>query len=130
MVGVDDLKRVSIRNEIFIRRDLTILNSISHVNTDGSLSYPILPYPILPSLSYQEALVKSGLQNLHNRRDILCRKTFKNIVEDPNHKLHSLLPPVNDEYQYNLRNKRFFRLPKCKTNRFKNTFMIASASQY
>ena len=83
-----------------------------------------------PSLSYQEALVKSGLQNLHNRRDILCRKTFKNIVEDPNHKLHSLLPPVNDEYQYNLRNKRFFRLPKCKTNRFENTFMIASASQY
>ena len=54
----------------------------------------------------------------------------KNIVEDPNHKLHSLLPPVNVEYQYNLRNKRFFRLPKCKTNRFNNTFMIASASQY
>ena len=72
----------------------------------------------------------SGLQNLHNRRDLLCRKTFKNIVEDPNHKLHSLLPPVNVEYQYNLRNKRFFRLPNCKTNRFKNTFMIASASQY
>ena len=85
---------------------------------------------IYPNLSYQEALVKSGLQNLHNRRDLLCRKTFKNIVEDPNHKLHSLLPPVNVEYQYNLRNKRFFRLPKCKTNRFKNTFMIASASQY
>ena len=85
---------------------------------------------IYPNLSYQEALVKSGLQNLHNRQDLLCRKTFKNIVEDPNHKLHSLLPPVNVEYQYNLRNKRFFRLPKCKTNRFKNTFMIASASQY
>ena len=85
---------------------------------------------IYPNLSYQEALVKSGLQNLHNRWDLLCRKTFKNIVEDLNHKLHLLLPPVNDEYQYNLRNKRFFRLPKCKTNRFKNTLMIASASQY
>ena len=28
-----NLKRVSIRNEIFIRRDLSILNSVSHVNT-------------------------------------------------------------------------------------------------
>ena len=26
-----NLKRVSIRNEIYIRRDLSILNSISHV---------------------------------------------------------------------------------------------------
>ena len=46
---------------------------------------------IYPNLSYQEALVKSGLQNLHNRRDILCRKTFKNIVEDPN--------PLNYKYK-------------------------------
>ena len=29
-----NLKQVSIRNEIFIRCDLSILNSISHVNTN------------------------------------------------------------------------------------------------
>jgi hypothetical protein len=46
---------------------------------------------------------------------------FNSIVEDPNHKLRALLyhggsiPPMNSE----------FMLPKCKTNRFKNYFIIA-----
>lgn len=85
---------------------------------------------IHPDLSYNDALAKSGLSNLNDRRETLCYKTFSNIVEDPNHKLHALLPSMNSECQYNLRNKRVFRLPRCKTNRFKNSFIIVSAGRY
>ena len=85
---------------------------------------------ILPDLSYNEALAKSGLYNLNERRETLCDKTFSRIVRDPDHKLHALLPPMISECQYNLRNKRVFRLPRCKTNRFKNSFIIASAGRY
>jgi hypothetical protein len=85
---------------------------------------------ILPDLTYNEALSKSGLYNLNERRETLCDKTFSRIVRDPDHKLHALLPPMTSECQYNLRNKRVFRFPRCKTNRFKNFFIISSAGRY
>ena len=46
---------------------------------------------ILPDLSYNEALAKSGLYNLNERRETLCDKTFSRIVRDPDHQLHALL---------------------------------------
>jgi hypothetical protein len=36
-----------------------------------------------------------GLVTLAARRQILTNKLFKNIVNDPDDKLHDLLPPVN-----------------------------------
>ena len=46
---------------------------------------------ILPTKSYAEALLHSKLLTLEERRQRMCDKLFKEIVEDPNHKLHPLL---------------------------------------
>ena len=49
-----NLKRVSVRNEILIRRDLTVLNIISHVNTKCRSGLKLNPdsckLPLIPLL--------------------------------------------------------------------------------
>ena len=47
----------------------------------------------------------------------------------PNNKLHGLLP-YNISVISSLRNKRNFTIPICKTDRFKNAFIIAAARRY
>ena len=59
---------------------------------------------------------------LFERRQILNNRLFKEIVEDSFHKLNNLLPSRNS-CTANLRKRRMFQLPICKTNRFKNTFI-------
>lgn len=84
---------------------------------------------IHPFLSYSQAMITAGLTTLRERRRILCEKLFKNIVSDPTHKLHSLLPPKNLN-PYNLRSNSPFSIPFSKTNRFKNCFINASISNF
>lgn len=84
---------------------------------------------IQPDLSYAEALVALDVASLYERREILCDVLFDQIVRDENHKLHDLLPPSN-ESTYCTRNQRYFKLPICKTNRFKNTFIMANSFNY
>jgi hypothetical protein len=60
-----------------------------------------------------------SLQNLTN-------KLFENIVNDPENKLHDLLPPVNSS-EICLRGRRMFQIPNFKTNRFKNDFINCNA---
>ena len=75
-----------------------------------------------------EALSQSKLLTLEERRQIACDKLFKEIMEDRNHKLHPLLPDPNTDAAYSLRTSRTFKLPKCKTDRFKKSFIIAASS--
>ena len=77
---------------------------------------------IYPDLSYNEALNALDLTTLFERRQILNDRLFKEIVEDSSHKLNNLLPSRNS-CTANLRKRRLFQLPICKTNRFKNTFI-------
>ena len=49
----------------------------------------------------------------------------ESIMSDPNHKLRKLLPPPYKSNYY-LRHARTFTLPRYKTDRFKNSFFMAS----
>ena len=54
---------------------------------------------------------------------------FSNIIENDNHRLRELLPGANHP-KYNLRRNRRFEIPRWRTHRFKNTFMMASTIKY
>lgn len=79
-----------------------------------------------PDLSYADALVALDITSLYERRKALSNALFGQIVRDQSHKLHDLLPPCN-EPTYCTRSQRYFKLPICKTNRFKNTFIMANS---
>ena len=81
---------------------------------------------IYPFCSYREALTLSGLTSLKSRRESLTTRLFKEILEDPNHNLHGLLPPMNETIR-SLRQKRTFSIPRCKTKRYQSSFIIANA---
>ena len=78
---------------------------------------------------YSEALVMSKLHKLSHHRSYLCDDFFKKILLNPSDKLHGLLP-YNISVISSLRNKRIFTIPICKTDRFKNSFIIAAARWY
>ena len=82
-----------------------------------------------PDLSYAEALVALDITSLYERRKALSNALFDQIVRDQSHKLHDLLPPRNGS-TYCTRSQRYFKLPICKTNRFKNTFIMANSFNY
>ena len=75
-------------------------------------------------LSYSEALKVSVLQRLHERRESITTRLYHEVTNNPFHKLHSLLPKRNG-CKYSLRNKRTFVVPRCKTDRFKNSFFLS-----
>ena len=77
-------------------------------------------------LSYNDKLTFSSLSSLANRRQISSQKLFKNIVNDPSHKLHCLLPAFNVNTRYSLRHKRLFIEPRYKTERFRKSFIPSS----
>ena len=76
-------------------------------------------------LEYQQALALMSLPTIAEHHHNICTRTFESIMSDPNHTLRNLLPPPY-KTNYNLRNARTFTLPHCKTNRFKNSFFMAS----
>ena len=76
---------------------------------------------ILPSLSYEEACIDLNLSLLSERRNTLCKQFFDSMKQ-PSHKLHDLLPSQKPGV-YNLRNNHTYPLPKCNTNRYKNSFV-------
>jgi hypothetical protein len=71
-----------------------------------------------PEFSYNDALLKSNIQTLNDRRRDRCETFFKNI-SNPTHKLHNLLPKQTNITH--LRSNRKFTLPRVKTNRLKNS---------
>ena len=80
---------------------------------------------ILPSANYTDALEACNLVSLYDRREVLTTSLFREICNDSDHKLHHLLPEVN-KCRLNLRRKRTFNVPICKTNRLKNSFMYSN----
>ena len=77
---------------------------------------------ILPEHRYNDALEQLGYVTLAVRRQTLTAKLFKNIVDDPNNKLHDLLPPVEFS-EICLRGRRLFQIPNFKTSRFEKNFI-------
>ncbi|XP_028410634.1 uncharacterized protein LOC114533324 [Dendronephthya gigantea] len=84
---------------------------------------------ILPEHSYEDALNQLGLLSLFDRRQNLTDKLFRQIVNDPQDKLHHLLPALNLS-EASLREKRIFQVPNCRTIRFKNDFINFNSSKY
>ena len=72
-----------------------------------------------------QSFIIHGLPTVAEHHHNICTRTFESIMSDPNHKLRKLLPPVYKS-RYNLRHAHTSTLPRCKTNRFKNSFLGAS----
>jgi len=60
---------------------------------------------------------------------MLCSKLFKDMVSDPDHKLAYLLPKKLESFK-KLRKNRTFEVPKCKTDRYKNSFIVTYTRKY
>ena len=83
---------------------------------------------IYPWTSYADALIFTGLQHLSTRREKITNNLFLDIMSDENHKLHEFLPPRNT-YATELRTKHKFNV-NFRTNRFKNSFLIANTLKF
>ena len=73
---------------------------------------------IYPNTPYIEALANAQLTYLKQRRAQLCENFFTQI-EQPQHKLHKLLPKPRTT-THNTRCRTRYSLPRVKTNRTKN----------
>lgn len=60
--------------------------------------------------------------SLSQHYENICSRLFNDILDNPSHILHNLLPSRH-EPKYDLWNKRTFILPKTYTNRFGNSFI-------
>ena len=80
---------------------------------------------ICPGLAYRKALELSNIMFINDYIANLCKKTFLSIANDPAHRLPNMLQSSGPSC-YNLRCKRRFAIPKCKTERFKNSFLVRS----
>ena len=83
-------------------------------------------------VSYSKVLEDAALKTLFHRREELCNTLFKQIVaieSDGKHKLAGLLPARNDNERYNFRNRRMFSIPRIKTKRFRNSFIMHYADK-
>ena len=80
---------------------------------------------IYPDISYSKALEVSEISTLFERRETIAAKLFKEITNDPQHRLHNLLPARNTNNNYSLRNTRKFVRPVCRTQRYKNSFIAS-----
>lgn len=81
-------------------------------------------------LPYEEALSLSGLETLLECRERHCITFFEKIILNKSDNLHRFLPFNTNASKRTLRKQRRFTVPVCKTNRYKNTFIIASAHNY
>jgi hypothetical protein len=82
---------------------------------------------IFPGVSYEEGLKLAKLESLCDRRSEACKKLFLQAYSDTSHKLHNLIPKENS-CQYSLRRSRKLLVPRTRTDRFKNSFVISNSS--
>ena len=79
---------------------------------------------------YKEALRNTNTPSLYDRRQELTTKLFKDIVNNPEHKLTDLLPPLNKDDSHFLRKNRKFNVPLHKRNRFRNSFITYNSNKF
>ena len=78
---------------------------------------------ILPIQKYDEALTKTNIMSLRNRREKLCEQFFETNIS--NEKLKDLLPQTT-LYEYELKSVPKYHNYLCRTERFKNSFLPQS----
>ena len=61
---------------------------------------------IYPTLSYREALCEAGIDTLFDRRELMTKKLFEDVVDNTEHK-YELLPNKNKSIS-SLRRKNYF----------------------
>ena len=76
---------------------------------------------ILPGVDYSEALKTLCQDTLYARRNTLSYKLFAEM-QDPNHKLHCLLPPKRRNTR-SIRSFQPYQRPKCRTKRYQSSFL-------
>ena len=74
---------------------------------------------VFPDFTYEAALLSSNLEVLSARRQFLCKKFFINIQHDENFKKFFTTQDTHHETRLNA--LQHFKLPLCRTNRFKNS---------
>ncbi len=92
----------------------------------GTFAKKLVLSIINPGLTYHEALSESNIPTIMSYGDTICRTFFDSAVNDKYNKLNKLLPPIH-ETTYQLRQNRRFDIPNWSTNRFRDTFIMASA---
>ena len=80
---------------------------------------------ICDGLNYKEALNVTGIPTTISHNEGTCNSTFTSIITDKEHRLNMLLPAANNN-PYSSRKYRRFAIPKWRTNRFRNTFIVSS----
>ena len=80
-------------------------------------------------MHYKEVLETMNISTLNDRKQSLTDDLFDEIVNDSHHKLNALLPPLTGGIMP-LRNTRNFQIPVCKTDRFRNSFIMSNSYIY
>ncbi|CAB4000655.1 Hypothetical predicted protein [Paramuricea clavata] len=84
---------------------------------------------IYPTTDYEDALNIAKCKRLDDRRQELCAKTVKKILNRAH--LNRLLPPLREEsHELDLRNNSNLTLTKCNTERFKTSFIPAVPANF
>ena len=76
-----------------------------------------------PGLPYQETIELVNIVPVVGFITGLCSNTFDTIIKDPEHCLNRLIQ-FSGPSGYALRCNRRFIVPKCETDRFRNSFII------
>ena len=84
---------------------------------------------ISPNKDYNEALEAAGISAIITCIEDTYSTFFQTIINNKDHRLNVLLSSTN-ETNYNLRRNRYFAIPKWRTNRFRNTFIMSSSIKY
>ena len=85
---------------------------------------------IFPDCCYDIAMTRAGVVSLFIRRETICMRSFERMRTDVSHKLHSLVPS-NRDTEYSLRGGNdILSIPRCKTNRYANSFIIARSKAF
>ena len=80
---------------------------------------------ICAGLDYKEALDVAGIPTIVSYDEGICNSTFTSIITNKEHRLNNLLPAINHN-PCSSREHRRSAIPKWKTNRFGNTFIMSS----
>ena len=108
-----------------IRLVLEYYAPVWHTSTPAFLSDDLERVPKRAFRILYEALSLAGCQSLSERRSKLCIKTFNKICQ-PHSRLHNLVPGTRVNAKEDLlRNGHFLTLPKCQTERFERSFILA-----